>query len=74
MLTRLLIKLFGKKIVDGALEKYGISKTKVIAVIAVALYAVDALAPAFGWNIKIDEDLKQALIAAGLWSLKDGQK
>lgn len=72
MIMKLVVKLFGKKIVEGALEKWGISKTKIVAVVGVILYAVEALSPAFGWDIKISDDLKQALLAAGLWTLKDG--
>lgn len=73
MFAKILIKLFGKKIVEGALEKYGLSKTKVVAVIGVALYAIESLGPVFGWDIKIEPGLKEALLAAGLWTLKDGQ-
>lgn len=73
MMNRILFKLFGKKIIDGTLERYGVSKTKVVAIVAVLVYAVDTLAPVFGWNIHIPDDVKGALMAAGLWSLKDGQ-
>jgi steroid 5-alpha reductase family enzyme len=72
MLMKIVVKLFGKKIIDGALEKWGISKTKVVAVVGVLIYAVESLAPAFGWEFKIDPELKSALIAAGLWTLRDG--
>lgn len=72
MLMKLIVKLFGKKIVDGAVEKSGLSKTKVIAVIAVIVTALETLAPAFGWNIKIPPELLQLLAGAGLWSLRDG--
>lgn len=73
MLMKMLIKMFGKKIVDSHMQKWGISKTKVVAVVGVLLYAAESLAPAFGWDFKVSDDLKQALIAAGLWTLKDGQ-
>lgn len=72
MLMKLVLKLFGKKIIDGAVEKSGMSKTKVIAVLAVLVTAVETLAPAFGWNIKIPPELLQLLAGAGLWTLRDG--
>ena len=72
MLMKLVLKLFGKKMVEGAVEKSGLSKTKLIAVLAVLVTAIETLAPAFGWNIKIPPELLQLLAGAGLWTLRDG--
>lgn len=72
MLLKLAIKLFGKKIIEQGLEKTGISKTKIIAVVGVLITAIETLSPAFGWNVKIPPELYQLLAGAGLWTLKDG--
>ncbi len=73
MLMKLVIKMFGKKIIDGKLEDWGISKTKVVAVVLVAIYGVETLAPAFGYpDFKIPQELKDMLMGLGLWTLKDG--
>ena len=71
MLKKLLIKMVGKRL--GA-HIQGVSRTKVIAVIAVAIYAIETLAPAFGWDVKIPEGLIEALAAAGLYTLRDAIK
>lgn len=72
MFLKLAIKLFGKKVVDGAIEKTGVSKTKLIAVVAVLLTAVETLSPAFGWDIKIPPEVYTLLAGSGLWTLRDG--
>jgi hypothetical protein len=73
MLVNLMIKLFGKGVVDGQLKKWGISKTKVLMVVDIALYAAEAIGPQFGWQINFGE-IKEALLAAGLWAARDGMK
>ena len=72
MLSRMMLKLFGKRIIEGTLQKYGISKAKVILVVDVLLYATEAIAPQFGWHVDFGQ-LKEALLAAGLWAARDGQ-
>ena len=72
MLKNILMKLFGKKIVEGAIEKSGMSKTKIIAIIAAIIYAIETLAPAFGWDIKIPDGLFELLASTGLWTLREG--
>ena len=71
MLARILAKLFGKAIVDGTIKKLGISKAKVILVVDILLYASEALAPVFGWQVNFGQ-LKEGLLAAGLWAVRDG--
>jgi len=71
MLAKILAKLFGKTIVEGTLKKLGVSKAKVIMGVDILLYAAEALAPAFGWQVNFGQ-LKEALLAAGLWAVRDG--
>lgn len=70
-IKKLIVKMLGKRI-DGALDKHGISKTKIIAVIGVVVYAIQKLGPQFGWDIQIPPDAFEVLGALGLWTLKDG--
>lgn len=73
VIKKLFVKLLGKKI-DGFLEKKGISKTKVIAVIGVLIYAIQTLAPQFGYEVKIPDSTFEILSALGLWTLRDAIK
>ena len=70
-IKNLFVKLVGKKL-GGALEKTGLSKTKLTAVIGVIIYAVEHLGPVFGHPIVIPPDVYTLLGAVGLWSLRDG--
>lgn len=71
MLIKLVLKLFGKKLIDGGIEKIGLSRTKLIAVVGVLITAIEVLAPAFGWNIKIPPEVYTLLAGSGLWTLSD---
>lgn len=66
-MKKLLLKLFGKRIADGFLEKSGISKAKVSAFIFGALIILEQ---AFGVNVP--PELKELLAAFGLWAIRDG--
>lgn len=69
-IKKLVVKMLGKK-VDGALEKHGISKTKVIAIIGGLVMAYNQIGPSFAWP-PIPKEVLDFLGAAGLWSLRDG--
>ncbi len=73
MLAKLFMKLFGKKTVDGLIEKTGISKTKVVAFIGALISGYEILGPAFGWP-KIPNEVYGLLGSLGLWALRDGEK
>lgn len=70
-IQKILLKLFGKRL-DESLENHGISKTKVAMVIAVLLPAVEQISATLGHPIVVPAGVKQALMAVGLWALKDG--
>ena len=70
-LKNLIIKLIGKRL-DGQLDKWHISKTKVVAVVSGLVAAYQGIAPTFGWP-PIPDDTFKILAALGLWALKDGQ-
>ena len=70
MIKNWLYKIVGKNIGD----RLGVSKTKVISVIAVILYAVETLSVAWGHPIAIPEDVYKLLAAGGLWTLRDAIK
>ncbi len=56
----------------ATMQKHGISKTKVAMVIAILLPCIEQVSDAVGHPIKFPQELKDGLIAVGLWSLKDG--
>lgn len=67
----LFMKLVGKKVSAG-LEKSGISKAKLTAIVAVLVMAIDKLSgPVFGHPIVIPPEVFKFLEAVGLWSLRD---
>lgn len=66
-----LLRAVGKKIVDGELEKVGISKAKLTAIIYVLVQAVQVLGPVFGHPVNIPPEVFRVLEALGLWSLRD---
>jgi len=67
----LIAKLVGKKLNEetGKLEE--VSKTKLVAIIAVLVVAIEKLSPVFGHPIIIPEYIFQLLAGAGLWNLRD---
>ena len=68
------LRIVGKKIVDGELQKVGVSKAKLTAVIYILIQAVQVLGPAFGHEIKIPPEVFRVLEALGLWTLRDSIK
>jgi len=68
------IRLVGKKMVDGELEKVGVSKAKLTAVIYVVVLAIQTLGPAFGHPVNIPPEVFRVLEALGLWSVRDAIK
>jgi len=74
MIKNLLIRLFAKKVKNEVgVEKWEASKTKLTAIVAVLITAIQVLGPAFGHPVTIPEDVYKVLGALGLWALKDGQ-
>lgn len=69
-IKNLFMKLVGKKLSDG-LEKSGISKAKLTAIVAVLVIAIEKLGPAFGHPVVIPPEVFKFLEAVGLWSLRD---
>jgi len=65
------LRIIGKRMVDGQLEKVGISKTKLTAIVYVLIVAIQHLGPAFGHPITIPPEVFRVLEALGLWSLRD---
>ena len=70
MFESLFVKLIGKRL-DADLTKWGISKTKVIAIVGALVAAYNQLAPTFGYPA-ITPDVFKILAALGLWALRDG--
>lgn len=68
----LLFRLFGKKIVDGAVNKF--QRTKVIAVVGLGMYVAETVLPAFGVNVTIPSEVYRVLEMCGLWTLRDAIK
>jgi hypothetical protein len=76
ILKKWVMRLVGKKVIEavGGEEKWELSKTKMTAIVAVIILAIEKLGPAFGHPIVIPQTVYDFLAAVGLWSLKDGQK
>lgn len=70
-IQKILMKLFGKT-VDEDLQKMGVSKTKIAMVVAILIPAIEQLSVQFGHPFHVPQGIKDALIAMGLWALKDG--
>ena len=68
------IRLIGKRVVDGQIEKVGLSKAKLTAVIYVIILAVQTLAPVWGYAVTIPQEIFRVLEALGLWSVRDAIK
>lgn len=69
-----LIRVVGRKVVDGELEKVGFSKAKLTAIVYVLITAVQTLGPAFGWDVAIPPEVFRVLEALGLWAVRDAIK
>jgi len=69
-----LLRLVGKKMVDGELEKVGVSKAKLTAVVYILIQAVQVLGPAFGHPVNIPPEVFRVLEALGLWAVRDAIK
>jgi hypothetical protein len=72
MFQKLIIRIIGKRL-DANLDKWGISKTKIVAIIGVIIYGVEHLSPVFNHPITVPNDVYSVLGALGLWTLRDGQ-
>ena len=70
-IKKILVRVIGKRI-DANLEKWHISKTKVVCVVGVLVYAIQKLGPVFGYPVEIPTDVFEVLGALGLWAIKDG--
>lgn len=68
-----IMRIAGKKVIDaaGGPEKWELSKTKLTAIVAVVIVAVEKLGPAFGYPVVIPQGVYEFLAAIGLWSLRD---
>lgn len=66
------VKLIGKRL-DNQLEKWHISKTKVISWLGAIVAIVPPISVAVGHPIVIPPSVFEFLGALGLWALKDGQ-
>lgn len=75
-LKKWVMRLVGKKVIEvaGGEEKWELSKTKMTAIVAVIIMAIEKIGPAFGHPVVIPQTVFELLAALGLWSLKDGQK
>lgn len=73
-IQKIALKLFGKKIVENNIEKFGLSKTKLAAAIYVVITAVETLSPAWGHPVVIPPVVKEFLAGVGLWALRDAVK
>lgn len=71
-IKQILLRMFGKK-VDALLEKHHVSKTKAAMVLALLLPFVERMSEALGHPVAIPQEVKDGLMAFGLWALKDGQ-
>lgn len=70
----LIAKLVGKHFkdaADSAVVKVGLSKEKLIAILAVVLPAIEPLSTALGHPIHIPAQVYTALAGAGYWSYRD---
>lgn len=68
-----LVKMIGKKVVDGGIEKTGISKAKLTAIVGALVLAYQQVGPAFNLP-PLPPDVFKYLEMFGLWSLRDAVK
>lgn len=71
-IKNLIAKLLGKKIASETGDITVASKTKIVALIAVILPAIEPISTAWGHPIHVPDVIYKTLAAAGLWALKDG--
>jgi len=69
-----LLRLVGKKMVDGQLEKVGFSKAKLTAVVYILVQIAQVALPAFGVDVKIPPEVFRVLEGLGLWAVRDAIK
>lgn len=65
-ISRIIMKLVGKNLGD----KLGVSRTKIIAIVATLVYAYETVGPQFNLP-PLPKDLFELLAAFGLWTLRD---
>ncbi len=73
-IKNLLVKLVGKHLkdsVDGGLTKVGISKEKIVAVLAVLLPMIEPFSAAIGHPVKVSPEVYSVLAGLGMWSYRD---
>lgn len=68
-----LVRIVGKKVVDNGIEKSGISKTKIIAVVGAAIGVYNVLCASFALP-PIPKEVLEMLAALGLFTLRDSIK
>lgn len=73
LIRKIIIKALGKN-TGEQIDKLEISKAKLTAIVGVLIVAVETLSPAWGHPVIIPKEIKEFLIAAGLWSVRDALK
>ena len=70
----LLVRLVGKHLkdkVDVGLVKVGISKEKLIGILAITIPVIEPLSAAVGFPVKISPEIYAVLGGLGLWANRD---
>lgn len=67
----LIMKIIGKKLNSETGKITEVSRTKLVAVISVIIFAVPRISLAWGHPITIPPEIINILAAAGLWTLRD---
>jgi hypothetical protein len=73
-IKKLIAGLIGKRLrvaVDGRLEKWDISKEKIVGVLAILLPVIEPLSQALGHPVKIGPDVYAILAGMGFWAKRD---
>lgn len=70
-LKKMIVKVFGKKIIEDGIEKSGISKTKLTAIVFILITGIEQASAAWGHPIVIPAQIKELLAGVGLWTLRD---
>lgn len=68
------LKLFGKKIIENGIEKSGLSKTKLTAIVFILITGIETASTAWGHPIVIPTYIKEFLAGVGLWTLRAAVK
>lgn len=74
MVKDLILKFIGKKVQTETGEMTEISRTKLIAVIGVVMFAAETLPKAFGLDFTVPQEVYRLLEMCGLWTLRDSIK